>query len=86
MRQHREHIPCDPERVCKLRETIGCYEDLHHEAWPRRAYRTKLERDFRNDVLNKVIICRAEHDDIHATTPPPQKPTVKQMREFLGYE
>lgn len=86
MRQHREYIPCDPERACALRDTIGCSEDLHHEAWPRRAYRTRLERDFRNNVLNKVIICRDLHNETHATTPPPEKPTVKQMREFLGYE
>lgn len=84
MRQAGEHIPCDPNRECKLRDTIGCFEDLHHEAWPRGAYRTKLEREFRNNVLNKVIICRDLHNDAHATQNPPQKPTVNEMKEFLA--
>lgn len=84
MREFREHIPCDPTIDCKLRETIGCYEDIHHEFHPKSKYRSKLEKAFRSHILNKVLICRALHNDAHATQPEPIKPTVIEMRRLLS--
>jgi len=83
-REYSDHIPCDPNTPCKLRDTIGCYEDIHHEAYPRRKYRTALERKFRDHVLNKVLICRAIHDEEHAQWLIPTKPTVEEMRKVIG--
>lgn len=59
----------------------GCYGDIHHEAFPRTAYKTKLEKEFRN--ASKVFICRAEHDEQHSF-PAPEKPTPEYMRQYLG--
>lgn len=78
-----DRIPCNPATPCKYRETDSCFEDLHHEAWPRRDYTTPLEKRFRNHVLNKVIICRAIHDDEHAQGLIPVKPTREEMRRFI---
>lgn len=83
MSEHSDRIPCNPDIPCKYRDTSGCYEDLHHEAWPRRDYITPLEKRFRNHVLNKVIICRAIHDDEHAQGLIPVKPHPAEMRKFL---
>lgn len=82
-RQHGEYIPCDPERECRLRETVGCFEDIDHLASPDRAYRTKLERQFKNHILNKVLTCRDLHNERHATEGHREKPSVRQMRQFL---
>lgn len=83
MREHSEYIPCNPNIPCKYREEDECFEDLHHEAYPKSAYRTALEKRFRNHVLNKVFTCRAIHDDMHAQNLPPQKPDAATMRKFM---
>lgn len=83
MKQHGEHIPCDPTIPCKYRTKGQCFEDIDHIYGPRDEYRTKLERAFRNHVLNKILRCRQDHENRHATEPFPQKPTVKEMRAFL---
>lgn len=62
-----------------------CYSDEHHLAWPRSDYRTKVERDFRNLSINKVQICRAEHDELHLEEPP-TKPTRDEMLGALALE
>lgn len=84
MTSYRERIPCDPNRACLVRDNEGCHEDIHHEQYYARWYRTKLERAFRDHILNKVLICRDLHNEKHATEDPPQKPTIKEMQEFLG--
>ena len=78
-----ERIPCDPNAECKLRYTIGCFEDLHHEAYPKSAYRTKLEKKFRQHVMNKVVICRNLHNDGHAQNLPPKKPSPGEMKKLM---
>ena len=82
-RQYGERIPCDPERVCGLRDTIGCFEDIDHLASPESAYRKGLERSFRNHILNKVLTCRDVHNERHATEGHRPKPTRAEMRQFL---
>jgi hypothetical protein len=82
-REHYDYIPCNPDIPCKYREEDECFEDLHHEAYPKSAYRTELEKKFRNNILNKVMMCRAIHDEEHAQQLPPKKPSVPEMRKFL---
>lgn len=79
-----ERFPCDSSRECRLRETIGCFEDVHHKQYPRRAYRNSVERDFRNLDKNKELTCRDRHNEIHATEFPPPKPSIDEMRQALG--
>lgn len=71
-----------PIRGCKyLSSNEGCYADDHHVYWPAPQYTTDLEDDFRE--LFVVNICRRVHDEIHAVTPPPAKPSNKEMKEVL---
>jgi len=83
-KRHFEEIPCNSETPCKYREEDECFEDIHHEAFPKSAYRDGLEKRFREHVLNKVLICRAVHDDIHAQNLIPQKPSPEQMIQFMA--
>lgn len=57
----------------------GCFSDIHHTKYPRRDYRTPLEREFRELPENKVRMCRAEHDELHASEFPPPKPSREVM-------
>lgn len=82
-KQFGEHIPCDPARECRLRDTIGCFEDIDHLASPAKLYRRELEKDFRNHVLNKVLTCRDLHNERHATEGHKPKPTREEMQQFL---
>lgn len=75
-------IPCDHAWDCPHLER-GCFEDIHHEYHPKSAYRTKLEKQFRDHILNKTVICRRRHDDQHKN-PPPKKPSVEQMRRLIN--
>ena len=83
-KEHFEYIPCNPETPCKYREEDDCFEDIHHEAYPKSEYRGQLEKRFRECALNKVLICRAVHDDIHKQDLPPRKPSEDTMREVLA--
>ena len=74
-----ERFPCDPNRECRLRDTIGCFEDVHHKQWPRHDYRRPVEREFRNLDENKELTCRDRHNELHATQEPPEKPTRPEM-------
>lgn len=82
----RENIPC-PDGMyenCPVFDSEGeCYQDEHHDYWPRRDFVRKIEKRFRNLPENKVFICRALHNAIHATTPPPEKPTREEMINAL---
>lgn len=53
----------------------------HHIYHPRKAYKSKLERLFRG--MFTVRICVDEHKHIHATTPPPKKPSAREMRLMI---
>lgn len=79
-------IPCTPEQMaeCKWADTRkGCYEDVHHEYWPRKEYKTKVEKAFRGLVMNQTVMCRSLHDEEHAG-PPPEKPTRDEMLEVIN--
>lgn len=85
MKEHYEHIPCSEDTPCKLRDIGGCFEDIHHEAHPRSEYRTALEKRFREHVMNKVLMCRAIHNDIHANNLVPVKPNPQEMRKLIEH-
>jgi hypothetical protein len=56
-------------------------KDTHHLFWPRRAYQTPLERQFRNLHINRVTIDIDSHNLIHRFTNPPEKPGI----DFMAY-
>lgn len=82
--ENLEGTPCDESVPCGLRETTGCFEDVHHKYFPRRSYRTPLEKEFRELPENKVVICRQLHNDEHATIEPPDKPPISEMRQRVN--
>ena len=65
-------------KLAKTQEHGG-YKDTHHIFWPAGFYKTAIEKAFRELPENKVEMCRAEHDNIHASEEPPAKPG----REFM---
>jgi len=71
---------CGPEVECRLRDTVGCFEDVHHEFYPKNRYRTHIEKQFRELPENKQRMCRQQHNDIHATREIPEKPSLEEMR------
>lgn len=64
---------------CKYVGTEQCLLTIHHEFYPRRDYRTKIEKQFRELVINKTMLPRCEHDNLHATQTPPEKPSRDEM-------
>lgn len=75
-----ERFGCSDNLECPLRDTLtGCFEDVHHKAWPARLYRGGLAKRYRELEENKEITCRARHNEIHATEEPPERPSRQEM-------
>ena len=60
-----------------------CFQDSHHRFWPRKAYVTRLEREFRG--MFQVKLWRCQHMQIHRTTPPPPKPHPVVMQTIIAH-
>ena len=72
---------------CRVFEAEGeCYQDVHHEYWPRSEYRTPVERQFRGLEVNQQFICRALHNAIHAEKRRSGKPPRKEMLRVIQEE
>lgn len=71
-----------PEEGCKY--FPDCFADLHHPDYPRKAYTSSLEKRYRSARAAGNYLCRAEHEEIHATEPIPVKPSPDEMRAFLS--
>jgi len=57
--------------------------DRHHIYYPRKWYKTKLEKKFRNHPDNVIFIDKMFHRAIHLADSPPPKPSADYMRQFL---
>ena len=72
---------------CKYFGTDQAIITTHHLYYPACDYKTRVEKEFRNLEVNKIAICRAIHDEIHATETPPDKPDhqfmCEEVREHL---
>lgn len=67
---------------CPVHGDEPCTEfNLHHHWWPRKHYKSKLERLFRQ--MFTIRICVEWHKHIHATTPAPKKPSAAEMRRAI---
>lgn len=60
------------------------HSDVHHFYYPRKDYKTKTEKEFRNLPENKGYVCRCLHNFIHATQEPPVKPTLDFMLDAIN--
>lgn len=58
--------------------------DTHHLFYPRRAYRSGVEKRFRRLAINVVEMCVNDHRELHATQEPPVKPSRDEMLEALN--
>lgn len=76
MAEQLQRIPCDPEAPCPLRETIGCFEDVHHHNFPAATYKAMgaLAITFRELPENKDRRCRNLHNIEHEVIEPPEVP------------
>jgi len=73
-------MECSPNPDCKYyKSKHGCRENTHHIFYPKRDYQTPVEKDFRELPENKVALCMVEHEEIHRTERPPQKPDRDEM-------
>lgn len=83
MKEKLQRIPCDHYWDCPhLTTKRGCHEDIHHQYYPKSAYRTSLEKKFRDHVLNKTLMCRRLHDEEHEK-PTPEKPSRSEMLKLI---
>lgn len=73
-----------PDKNSECRLFPRCFADKHHPDWPRKDYKTPLEKEFRETRSIGNYICRAAHEAIHREDPP-EKPSVEEMRLFLGH-
>lgn len=81
-----EKKPCQNRNneSCRVFKSNGyCFEDVHHLYYPRAYYSNGVAQRFRELDENKVEICRAEHQDIHATERPPLRPSIEFMKEAI---
>jgi len=58
--------------------------DKHHLYYPRRAYKTRIEKRFRNMAVNVVEMCVNEHRTLHDEEEPPVKPSREEMLKVLN--
>ena len=75
---------CHSLRPCGLRDTIGCFEDVHHKFWPKSNYKTPIAQEFRNLPENKEKICRTVHNEQHSTNVIPEKPSIAEMKKAIN--
>lgn len=76
---HSREICPNQNQDCKY--FPDCFADTHHDWYPRTEYRTHLEKQFRSSFVR--LLCRAEHDIIHANGIP-VKPSPEIMTEMLA--
>ena len=75
-------MDCGNNPDCKY-AAVGCYQDKHHLYWPQDEYRGYIASHFRSFADNTVELCRVEHEELHATQDPPEKPSREFMAGFL---
>lgn len=83
------HVPCPMRNTeaCPIYLLEGeCYEDDHHKYWPSNEYKTRTEKQFRTLGSNVIRMCRFIHNTLHATTLPPEHPTVREMKSAIEQE
>ena len=68
---------------CKYAGTEFCMMTTHHQYWPKRDYKSAAARAFRELPENKERLSRCDHDELHATTEPPQRPPEWYMEARL---
>lgn len=78
-------MDCERNPDCKyFNSPTGCFTDTHEIYYPRRDYKTAIEKQFRKLGCNVVKICRRVHDEIHAQNPNGvPKPSREEMLQTI---
>lgn len=83
-----ERRPCQNrnDESCPVFQIKGyCFEDVHHLYYPKAYYQNnRFAKEFRELPDHKVEICRAEHNEIHATERPPLRPSLDFMKNAIA--
>ena len=82
-----EKRPCQNRNSedCPVFQVKGyCFEDVHHLYYPKSNYQSGFAQKFRELPENKVEICRAEHNEIHATERPPYRPPMDFIKNAIA--
>lgn len=79
----RGHCTAEQKAACPLMKS-RCFSDTHHLAYEAKDYSTKVEKEWRELPFNKVQLCRAVHDAIHASGYKPEKPERAVMLAELA--
>ena len=56
----------------------------HHVWWPRKDYKSEVEKKFRNLPCNILWIDEMAHRLLHIYTEPPRKPKVSDMWQAIN--
>lgn len=80
-------IPCfyeGCEEYCPYRKSEdSCQMTIHHLWWPKRLFKKRLRRQFRELPQHKIRVCRGLHDVFHLINLVPRIPTVGRMKEVV---
>lgn len=80
-----ERFPCVMQDICPLRDTRkGCFEDVHHKVYPRRAYQRGIAAAYRELDENKELTCRWRHNEVHASQEPPERLPIEEMHRIVN--
>lgn len=78
-------MECPPNPDCPFfNSDRGCEQDKHHLWYPKREYKTGLEKRFRNLSCNVINMCMYQHQQLHLTEQPPVKPDIEVMRKVIN--
>jgi hypothetical protein len=72
-----------PREGCPYVDAGTCHLSEHHEYYPANEYKSELEKAFRTLPMNIVELRRCDHDDVHRTQEPPEKPRVEEMAKAI---
>jgi hypothetical protein len=62
------------------------FSDTHHLFFEAKNYQSGVAKTFRELPDNKVQLCRNEHNEIHATTSPPEVPSRAFMLQAIAQQ
>jgi hypothetical protein len=68
---------------CQYAGTPECIITRHHLYYYATDYQEPVAKAFRDLPENSEYLPRCEHDELHATTEPPEKPDFRVMAEVV---
>lgn len=73
----------EPKDDCRYAGTSQCFLSDHHEYWPSPQYTSVIDEVFRELPEHITPLPRCDHDELHATQNPPEKPDLATMMDVI---